>query len=131
MKGKTYLEEYEIVRQELENLNELKTKGTLIRSKAKWIEEGEKSTKYFLQLENRNYKSKYIKCLQWKNNIIKEPSDILGAHKTFYETLYAEPDKSLNCKGECPLFSTIKAALSAEDQLNVINQLLFWNVKTV
>ena len=32
--------------------------GHCIRSKSKWIEEGEKPTKYFINLETRNYVSK-------------------------------------------------------------------------
>ena len=39
----------------LENLNQYKTQGVILRSKAKWYEEGEKSTKYFLHLEKMNY----------------------------------------------------------------------------
>ena len=34
-----------------------------MRSKAKWVEEGEKNTKYFLNLEKRNYNSACIKKL--------------------------------------------------------------------
>ena len=39
-----------------------KNNGIILRSKAKWVEEGEKNTKYFLNLE-KNYNSKCIKLL--------------------------------------------------------------------
>lgn len=39
-------------------------KGQCIRSIAKWIEEGEKPTKFFLSLESRNYIFKQIPRLQ-------------------------------------------------------------------
>ena len=53
-------------RKDLEKLIEYKSKGILIRSKARWYmnyEEGEKNTKYFLNLEKRNYSNKTISKL--------------------------------------------------------------------
>lgn len=47
-----------IRKKELENelhaLYEIKSKGAQIRSRAKWIDEGEKNSSYFLRLENRH-----------------------------------------------------------------------------
>lgn len=43
-------------RLELENIIEFRTKGAILRSKTRWYNEGEKSTKYFLNLEKRHYK---------------------------------------------------------------------------
>lgn len=44
--------------------------GNLIRSRAKWLSEGEKPTSYFLNLENRNYVNKTIpKLIKQDNNI--------------------------------------------------------------
>ena len=34
--------------------------GSIVRSRAKWTEEGEKPTNYFLNLENRHYTNKII-----------------------------------------------------------------------
>ena len=47
----------------------LKTKadGIKLRSKAKWVEDGEKNTKYFLNLEKCNYNSTCINKLIDKN----------------------------------------------------------------
>ena len=39
---------------ELENIILYKTKGAIIRSTARWYNEGEKNSKYFLNLENRH-----------------------------------------------------------------------------
>lgn len=38
--------------------------GHMIRGKARWVEEGEKPTRYFCNLENRNYINKTIKKLE-------------------------------------------------------------------
>ena len=45
---------------ELQELGEQKMHGIAMRSKANWITKGEKSTKYFLNLEKRHYTSKLI-----------------------------------------------------------------------
>ena len=47
-------------KQEWESLIKKKTEAIILRSKAKWVEEGEK---FFLNLEKRNYNNKYIKKL--------------------------------------------------------------------
>ena len=40
---------------ELEAIRKERVKGIIIRSRARWYEEGERNTAYFLNLENRNY----------------------------------------------------------------------------
>lgn len=45
---------------ELLNIRKNRLKGQCIRSKSKWIDEGEKPSKYFINLETRNYISKQI-----------------------------------------------------------------------
>lgn len=54
------LDDYQAFKNELEEIYDNKTKGVILRSHAIWCEEGEKSTKYFLSLEKRNYKNKRI-----------------------------------------------------------------------
>ena len=74
---------------EWEGLNMKKTNGILLRSKAVWIESGEKNTKYFLNLEKRNYNTKNIKSLITVTNTeISKLSEIIHEKKTFYENLY-------------------------------------------
>ena len=63
--------------------------GIILRSKAKWVEEGEKNTKYFLNLEKRNYNNTCIKTLINKNNKeVSDMEDIILEQKNFYESLY-------------------------------------------
>lgn len=49
---------------ELEVIIEHRTKGALIRSKSLWYNEGEKNTKYFLNLEKKNCKQLTITQLK-------------------------------------------------------------------
>ena len=55
-------EQLRVKKRELENIIEYKTKGAIIRSKARWYNEGEKNNKYFLNLENRHCKKKRQSC---------------------------------------------------------------------
>ena len=42
---------YETLKKELQGIYEINGKGAIFRSKVRWIEEGEKPTKYFFNLE--------------------------------------------------------------------------------
>ena len=56
---------------ELEEIRKTELTGLLLRTRCKWIENGEKPTKYFLSLEKRNFVNKNISKLVNKdgNNI--------------------------------------------------------------
>jgi len=106
-KGESVRDEYDSVKHELENINESKARGHLIRSKAKWIEDGEKCTKYFLQLETRNFKTKYIKTLNTEKRTIRDQKEILQEQEQFYSQLYKATHDNTNCSNSnpCSLFS--------------------------
>ena len=48
--------ELDRVKNKLENMTAARTRGTIIRSKARWYEFGEMNCKYFYNLEKRNHK---------------------------------------------------------------------------
>ena len=74
---------------ELLDLRKKKMEGVFIRSKAKWIQEGEKPTKYFCNLENRNYVSKFMNSLTTTTGeCIKTQQQILSETKRHYQNLY-------------------------------------------
>ena len=45
-------------------MNDKQAGGVMIRSKARWVELGEKNSKYFCGIEKRNYKNKTITKLK-------------------------------------------------------------------
>ena len=66
-----------------------RTKGVMFRSKAKWYEEGERSTKYFFSLEKARYNAKTCyTAINEDGQEIKESSDILDLQRSFYQKLY-------------------------------------------
>ena len=54
------LEKYEAAKEELKHIHEVKGREAMFRSKMKWFELGEKPTKYFFNLEKKNYEKKLI-----------------------------------------------------------------------
>jgi len=75
---------------ELESLYKIKADGCIIRSKANWIEHGERNSNYFINLEKRNQKQKTITKLNCDSNVsITDPKEILQEEETFYRNLYS------------------------------------------
>ncbi len=73
---------------ELDKIYEEKAKGAFVRSRRRWLEEGEKCTKYFFNLEKRNYEQASFSKLR-VNDVICENEKEISQHVTkFYETLY-------------------------------------------
>ena len=58
----------EAKKRELETIIEYRTKGAIVRSKSQWYNEGEKNTKYFLNLEKRHCKQGTITQLKINDN---------------------------------------------------------------
>ena len=73
---------------EYEELQEEVVRGIIVRTKSKWIAEGERNTKYFFNLEKRNYKKKCISRVQTENGIITDAKCILEEERSFYLRLY-------------------------------------------
>ena len=69
--------------------------GLFARTKLKWIEQGEKPTKYFLSLEKRNYVNKTVSKLVTDDGIVASQVDILNEIERFYKSLYSCYDDNL------------------------------------
>lgn len=73
----------------MENLYEEKANGLIVSARARWYEYGEKSTKYFLSLEKRNYTRKHIRKLCLSGVITKNYQKILDSSSEYYKKLYS------------------------------------------
>ena len=82
--------ERSVVKNTLDRFYAEKAKACQIRARAKWIEEGEKNTAYFLQLEKRRQTYNTITKLQTESGeIVASNKDILNTASEFYEDLYS------------------------------------------
>ena len=81
------LDENEFINIEFKELYE-KLGEAMFRSKARWIERGEKATNYFFNLEKRNYEKKVIAQLKLENGeIISDIKQINEEIESFLSNL--------------------------------------------
>jgi len=82
---------------ELEKIIEYRTKGSILRARCRWHNEGEKNTKYFLNLEKRHYKQGLISQLKlYDVNFATTDKEILNECETFYKHLYSSNNGTQN-----------------------------------
>ena len=82
-------EEYSDTKERLEKIYKHESRGAGIRARIRWMEEGEKSTKYFLSLEKNNAKKKEISHLKCKNNrTVSRNEEIINEIVNYYSHLY-------------------------------------------
>ena len=62
--NQSIIERINSLKRDLEKIIEHRTKGAILRSKSQWNNEGERNTKYFLNLEKRHYKQGTISQLK-------------------------------------------------------------------
>jgi len=76
-------------KREQDRIIEYQTKGAILRSKSRWYNEGERNTKYFLNLEKRHCKQATI--TQFKvseDDFISTDKETLLECEIFYKNLY-------------------------------------------
>ena len=77
------------IKQQLDQLYETKAKGYHVRSRAKWVECGERSTSYFLGLEKARQSANCIDCLKDTDGTEHhDDAGILNVARSFYQDLY-------------------------------------------
>ena len=78
--------DYLLVKQELEECYDKMVEGAIIRSRVQWYEHGEKSSKYFFSLEQKNKIKSSVRTILSKDgsNNITDPNEILMEIKDFF-----------------------------------------------
>ena len=97
-----------------------KTKGAILRSRARWQEQGEHNTKYFLNLEKRNHCRKNVTKLKINDNeYTSNQFEILSEERKFYETLYkSQTPATLTHPNETVFETENVTSLNEEEKLS-------------
>ena len=75
----------------------MRTVKTGGRSRANWVEKGEKNNKYFLNLEKANKNKNTIRSIVRENGeVVKGQKTISNEVKEFYDSLYTNKDVNLS-----------------------------------
>ena len=83
----------EVAKQEYELLHDYIVRGCIVRSRTNWYENGEKNSKYFLNLEKTRRGKTAVRRLYdstGKNTV--NPRSIINELRNYYQTLYSNHD---------------------------------------
>ena len=81
---------YDKCKRDLEEIYDNIAEGTRIRSRCHWYEEGEKSSKFFLNIEKFNGTQSQICKIIVNDQEIVDPNKILNGIRIFYESLFTK-----------------------------------------
>ena len=104
---------------EMEEIIEYRTKGAILRSRTRWHNEGEKNTKYFLNLEKRHYRQGTINRLKKsENDFATTDKEILHECEYFFKDIYSSKMKTDSIPAETDkfFFSENDTVLSNEER---------------
>ncbi len=74
---------------ELANLDLQAARGAQVRSRARWVEEGETSSAYFFRLEKKCGADRWISAIKLDDNtIVSSPAQLCSAFAAFYTSLF-------------------------------------------
>ena len=101
----------------LNNIQKEKIEGMMLRSRSRYEDLGEKPTRYFLNLEKRNYTSKVIhKLVNTEGEEFTSTADILKCQTDFYKDLYKKVDSKDNVSIQSVLGDNDKKLSDKESQ---------------
>ena len=92
------INDYNKCKEELQSLYDYITGGIILRARATWYEKGEKSAKYFLNLEKRNKTKSHVrKLINPDGSEETNPKNFLANIKSFYSELYTIVPQLTKC----------------------------------
>ena len=99
--------EIDRVKSKLAKVIAKKTQGTIVRSRARWYEFGEKNNKYFLNLEKRNHRKKHITALKNEDGfILRNAKQILAEEENFFKNIYKSKTISIETNNSVHFFDS-------------------------
>lgn len=100
-------EEYQGVKRELLQIQLIQARESMIRLRCRWVGEGERPTKYFLNLEKKNFTSKVMSSVRdSEGTLLSDPAAVLRFEKAYFTNQYAKnrENEVEQDKGEDELF---------------------------
>ena len=89
--------------------------GIKIRSRAKWLEEGEAPSRYFFKLGRERFDRNFVSSIYDPNGTeVFDCAALMNAHESFYANLFSREEIDLTTQEE--LFSNLSLHLSDEDR---------------
>ncbi|CAC5423425.1 unnamed protein product [Mytilus coruscus] len=108
--------EYEEIKSKMKDFEDKICKGAILRSKAYWAVEGDKNSKYFLQLEKYRQENNAIKELENdQGKLLTKSNDVLDEIQDYYKNLYSCTNIDESKMKEISNFLTNKVS---EDDVN-------------
>ena len=100
----------------LRSLVDTELEGHKIRSRVKWLEEGEAPSAFFLKLENQKHRKHFTSsvCNLEGREVFSLP-ELMAAHEEFYSVLFAEGPIDVQVQNS--LLSYVSRTLSENDRL--------------
>jgi len=107
---------YILIKKQLDQIEINKCRGAIIRSKARYLADGEKSTAFFLAQEKRNQiKSTINELIRYDGEKVTDITSILETIQSFYSRLFTSeniPEHKIN-----EVVGVIQSSLSQDDTL--------------
>ena len=88
--------ERQVVKNRLNQIMLEKAKGSFIRSRAKWLEEGERCTTFFARLEKIHQTNNTINKLTTHNGEVENDNEIIKEIVSFYKQLYTSTNPNID-----------------------------------
>lgn len=77
------------IKKQLQQIEEERVQGLMLRANVKWHEEGEKCSKYFFDLEKQNYIKKNMTKIKVNDKVITDQKTIQEEQVNYYRNLYS------------------------------------------
>ena len=103
------------LRRQIRDLDEEFISGVIVRSKELWVEQGEKPTKYFFNLEKmRQQKKEMTELKSHSGELLSDSKDIRKEMSDFYQDLFSEDEVDLEAQDW--LLDQLSMSLNEQEQ---------------
>lgn len=119
-------EEYHATKRELLQIQLLASRQAMLRSRTKWLTQGERPTSYFLNMEKRNYNEKTISAIfNAEEVLLTRQEDILEFEKEHFQEQHSRlPEARIDLNVHPDPFSTPSASTVDDLDRAVLNDIL-------